>query len=78
MNRPADWSAAWDWGAYPEKDAEMADVQLARKAAEALQEDFEKPFFMSIGFFRPHVTLFVPPKWFDLYDLKTLMTGEKK
>lgn len=72
MSRPADWSAAWDWGAYPEKDAEMADVQLAENAAKALQEDFEKPFFMSVGFFRPHVPLFVPPKWFELYDAKTL------
>lgn len=68
MNRPADWSGAWDWGAYPEKDAEMADIQLAKKAGEALQEDFDKPFFISVGFFRPHVPLFVPPKWFNLYE----------
>ena len=68
MNRPADWSGAWDWGAYPENDAEMADFQLAKNAAKALQGDFDKPFFMSVGFFRPHVPLFVPPRWFDLYD----------
>ena len=72
MNRPAHWSAAWDWGAYPETDAEMADVQLAETAARAMDEDFDKPFFMSVGFFRPHVPLFVPPKWFDLYDTETL------
>ncbi len=72
MNRPAHWSGAWDWGAYPAKDTEMADHQLATSAAEALKEDFEKPFFMTVGFFRPHVPLFVPPKWFDLYDSKTL------
>lgn len=72
MNRPADWSGAWDWGAFPENDAEMADLQLANLAAEALQEDFEKPFFMSIGFFRPHVPLFVPPKWFDLYEIEKI------
>ena len=72
MNRPADWSGAWDWGAYPETDAEMADFQLAKKAAEALQEDFDKPFFMSVGFFRPHVPLFVPPKWFELHDAESL------
>jgi arylsulfatase A-like enzyme len=71
MNRPADWSGAWDWGAYPEEDAEMADFQLAKKAAETLNEDFDKPFFMSVGFFRPHVPLFVPPKWFDLYETDT-------
>ena len=68
MNRPANWSGAWDWGAYPKADAEMADIQLAHNAAQALKEDFEKPFFMSVGFFRPHVPLFVPPKWFELYD----------
>ena len=68
MNRPSDWSGAWDWGAYPADDAEMGDFQLAKAAATALQEDFGKPFFMSVGFFRPHVPLFVPPRWFDLYD----------
>jgi len=68
MSRPANWSGAWDWGAYPESDAEMADIQLAQSAAKALKEDFDKPFFMSVGFFRPHVPLFVPPKWFELYD----------
>lgn len=72
MNRPADWRAAWDWGAYPAKDAEMADVQLAKSAAAALREDFEEPFFMTIGFFRPHVPLFVPPRWFDLYDAEKI------
>lgn len=71
MNRPSHWSGAWDWGAYPEEDAEMADFQLAKIAAETLQEDFDQPFFMSVGFFRPHVPLFVPPKWFDLYDAES-------
>lgn len=68
MNRPADWSSAWDWGAFPAHDADMGDFQLANSAAKALREGFDKPFFMSVGFFRPHVPLFVPPRWFDLYD----------
>ncbi|MCH7229115.1 sulfatase [Haloferula sp. A504] len=72
MSRPDDWSAAWDWGAYPEDDAEMADIQLAENAAKALKEDFDQPFFMSVGFFRPHVPLFVPPKWFELYDAEKI------
>ncbi len=72
MSRPANWSGAWDWGAYPETDAQMGDIQLAEAAAKALKEDFDKPFFMSVGFFRPHVPLFVPPKWFELYDEKKI------
>jgi choline-sulfatase len=68
---PMSWvgsAKAWDWGAFPPTDAEMYDFQLAEAAAEALGEAYEKPFFMSVGLFRPHVPMFVPPKWFDLYD----------
>ena len=72
MNRPAHWSRAWDWGAFPQQDEAMADFQLAGKVAAALKEDFGKPFFMSVGFFRPHVPLFVPPRWFDLYDANSI------
>ena len=74
LNRPEQWSKAWDWGAYPAEDAQMDDVKLAERAAAALQQEFDQPFFMSVGFFRPHVPLYVPPKWFELYDLQTLQT----
>lgn len=72
MNRPSHWSPAWDWGAFPSSDTEMADFRLATRAAEVLQEPFSRPFFMSIGFFRPHVPLYVPPRWFDLYRADAL------
>lgn len=72
ISRPSNWSRAWDWGPHPATDAEMGDYQLAEKAVEALNEDFDKPFFMTVGFFRPHVPLYVPPKWFDLYDAESL------
>ena len=72
MNLPKGWSKAWDWGKFPEDDAGMGDYQLALRAAEALQKAQEKPFFMSVGFFRPHVPLFAPAKWFDLYDVETI------
>ncbi len=72
MSRPASWSGAWDWGQFPDEDAEMGDHQLALRAAKALQEKHERPFFMSVGFFRPHVPLFAPPKWFDLYDIEAI------
>ncbi|MEM0970578.1 MAG: sulfatase, partial [Verrucomicrobiota bacterium] len=73
LNLPKGWSKAWDWGVYPESDASMGDFQLATSAAEALDESFEKPFFMSVGFFRPHVPLYGPRKWFDLYDIEKIV-----
>ena len=72
LNLPTGWSKAWDSGAWPQTEAEMYDRQLADQAAAALTEDFDQPFFMSVGFFRPHVPLHVPSKWFDLYDRESL------
>ncbi len=62
----------WDWGAFPETDGQMFDYQLAEAAVEALQKSYDKPFFMSVGFFRPHVPMYVPPRWFDLFDRNAL------
>ncbi len=68
VSLPDGWSRAWDWGEYPKSDGDAKDMQLAQNAAKALRENHDKPFFMSVGFFRPHVPLLVPPKWFELYD----------
>jgi choline-sulfatase len=63
----------WDWGAYPERDEDMPDYKIARWAVEKLQslpEDLSKPFFMGVGFYRPHVPMYAPKKWFDLFPRK--------
>lgn len=72
ISLPDGWSRAWDWGAFPMRDEETADYQLAARAAAVLHEESEKPFFLSLGFFRPHVPLYVPPRWFGLYDEQRL------
>lgn len=62
-----------DWGPFPENDSEMPDYQNTQWAIEQLKEHpSEIPFFMGIGYLRPHVPLHVPQKWFDLYPLKEL------
>lgn len=61
-----------DWGAYPATDSLMPDYQSALWASERLQRSYDKPFFLAVGFLRPHVPLYVPQKWFDLYDAATL------
>jgi len=66
---PLNWpGGAWDWGAYPDTDDGMGDYRLAKNAADVLRKEHDKPFFLSVGIFRPHVPMLVPQKWFDLYD----------
>ena len=63
-----------DWGAFPESDNQMPDFKSAKWASEQLAKVQEKPFFMAVGFIRPHVPWHVPQKWFDevkLSDVKT-------
>lgn len=62
----------WDWGIYPEEDSQMPDYKIASWAEKKLSENQEQPFWMGVGFYRPHVPQFAPQKWFDLYPLETL------
>jgi len=60
-----------DWGVFPHKDEEKGDWKVASWAVEQLQAKPEKPFFLSVGFFLPHVPCYASQKWFDLYPEQT-------
>lgn len=57
----------WDWGPFPENEAEMPDTKVADFAIERLKKKHDKPFLLVAGFWRPHVPMFAPPKWFELF-----------
>lgn len=63
------------WGALDPSDipAEgMPDEQVAAWAVERLRRHHQKPFFMAVGFVRPHVPFTAPRKYFELYPLKAI------
>ena len=51
-----------DWGAYPDADEQMPDHKTASWATEVLQQKHDKPFFLAVGFVRPHVPIAIPLK----------------
>lgn len=57
-----------DWAKEPESDEKMPDHQAAAWAVEQLSKKHNKPFFLMVGFLRPHNPWYVPEKWWDLYD----------
>lgn len=61
-----------DWGAFPDRDSLMPDHASATWAVERLGRSYDDPFFLAVGFLRPHVPFYVPPAWFDLYPLDSI------
>ncbi|MGQ1945751.1 sulfatase [Geofilum sp. OHC36d9] len=54
----------------PEKG--MYDEQIASWAINKINEKHSKPFFLAVGFIRPHVPYTAPQKYFDMYNMDTL------
>lgn len=75
LNLPenASFSKYFDWGPLLE-DPETADYKVASAAVDYIRsERFGKsPFFLAVGFFRPHVPLYAPQKYFDLHPIATV------
>lgn len=55
----------WDWGRFPARDEETVDRTVANWAVERLREPATKPFFLAVGFFRPHAPMYAPAPWWD-------------
>ena len=62
-----------DWGTFPHRDEDKGDWKVAEWAIDKLNEKPKEPFFLSVGFFLPHVPCYATQKWFDLYPEDTLM-----
>ena len=52
-----------------EDGSNQADYMVGQKAIEILRERKEsgKPFFLGVGFFRPHYPMVAPKRFFDMY-----------
>jgi len=56
-----------DWGVYPDRDEDMIDYKSAMWAKDKLAEEHDRPFFLTVGFIRPHAPWYAPQKWFDMH-----------
>ncbi len=62
-----------DWGTFPHRDQDKGDWKVASWAVDQIRQMPDgKPFFLSVGFFLPHVPCYATQKWFDLYPEDSL------
>lgn len=62
-----------DWGTFPHADSEKGDYQLASWVEQELEKRTRQPFFLTVGFFLPHVPCYATQEWFDLYPQSSLI-----
>lgn len=83
VKTPFDNHPLVDWGAFPHRDEDKGDWKIASWTVETLDQRPEGPWFLSLGFFLPHVPNYATQKWFDLYPEETLrlppwMPGDRR
>ena len=73
---PGQFGGTLSWYASPHGDEHHTDAMQASDAEWVLERcarDRQRPFFLSVGFFRPHTPYVAPQKpWFELYDPNSL------
>ncbi len=61
------------WLAAEGTDEDQPDGQIAARAVDVLEQLHDRPFFLALGFHKPHDPFEAPKKYFDLYPLESLM-----
>lgn len=63
---------AWEWeDVHDSMYFDGAQTELARRTLTRLSKQ-EEPFYMALGYFRPHLPFAVPKKYWDLYNRDSL------
>jgi iduronate 2-sulfatase len=60
------------WSSPDVGDADLAEGEMTDKAIAAMQRVKDKPFFLAVGFRKPHLSFDAPQKYYDLYRLEDM------
>jgi arylsulfatase A-like enzyme len=83
-NKPANGipkTGHFDWGGLSAQTSETADARLAAWAERYLSRKHSRPFFLAVGFYRPHLPWYAPQEHFKLFppertELPSTLAGD--
>ena len=58
---------SFDWGGFDLPDADWGDTLSTNWAIDRLGEQRDKPLLLGVGFYRPHIPLFAPQRFFQRF-----------
>ena len=67
-----DLGSALSWREDSGRDEEQTDGIVATEAIRLLEASHGRPFFLAVGFYRPHTPFVAPKPYFDLYPLSRI------
>ncbi len=70
------YGGRFDWAPLPIEPDEMADAKVVRWAAEQLARRHDKPLFLAVGIYRPHIPWYTPETYFRKHPLDEIELPE--
>ena len=62
------FAGEFDWGVLPGRpERTYGDMTAIRFGEDFLRRSHDRPFFLAIGLWHPHIPLFAPQRYFDMY-----------
>ena len=58
---------SFDWGPWDVPDSDFGDTLITDWAIEKIKQAHDKPIFLGVGYYRPHIPLWSPKRFFDRF-----------
>jgi arylsulfatase A-like enzyme len=67
-----DFAGEFDWGVLETPEDQYGDQKAVNFAKEFLGRKHTKPFFLATGMWHPHIPMYAPQRFFDMYPEATV------